>query len=974
PKPQRDELLAALAGPPVANETEGEDALDARRRAIDTYLNRLSPLAVGTAGGNTPCIEIQSGPDLFIIDAGTGIRDLGHHLMNGPCGHGEGVIHLFFSHPHWDHIQGFPFFRPAFIPGNKIYIYSVHDIETALRRQQEFISFPISLDYMQATKIFTRIAPNEVLDFGDLRIRNICNHHPGDAYSFRFEKGNKAFVYASDASYPDGKDMRPALNFFTDADLLIFDAQFTQRESDEKEDWGHSSSFVGMEMAQQAGVKNLVLFHPDPTYTDDDLQKILEDTLKFQQNQYPGAPPVQVMIAQEGQTFDLTPPQTAQVQKVPGSQAAILKPSGIFDEHVATQLREQLAELVKNDATAQVVIDMTEVEMLQVAGLRGLVKLRKEHQSIPMALAGPSINVQQLIELAGYLDFFAIYSSVHAALNALKTRETLHLPGQILKNRYKVEQKIGEGHLGTVFNATDLQQNSPVAIKILSPSFSDTAIEQFLRQARQIVNLHHPNIVDVYDCDADRGISFMAEELVDSQTLREKIDAAHGPLPFKIAFSVAQSVIRALDYAHSHGVIHGDLKPKNILLAGNQVKISDFGLGWLEGGKALINIDVPLQSARYLAPEQVQGRPIDTRTDLYIFGAILYEMFTGQSVFNGQEPSPGEGLTPPRRVNPNISQPLEHLMLKLLNKDPAQRCGSARQVRQILNSMALAGSRERHNHSFTIHRSPQLEGRQPLLEQIWALWQQARQGQGQVVLLTGHAGAGKTRLLQELVCNLNDAAVLLGAGQTADKYPPYAAFTSALADYFAATPPDVAAQHLGYVWQAVTQFVPQAGQLLDSAAPPVAGDSPATDVLAALTQTTAARPWLLALDDLHLADSGTLKLLDHLIQLASGLSLLIVAGFEPEAAGRNPLLANLVERAQSLENCTQILLEPLTESDIRRLLHSIWAQSVPTDLISAVFKRTQGSPLFAEMIANNLIDEGVANWRDEKWHFGPVMD
>jgi anti-anti-sigma factor len=490
------ELLTALAELGL-NHDPDDPRHKQNRQLINRYLDRLSPLAATTAGGNTPCIEIQSGKDIFIIDAGTGIRDLGTELMNGPCGRGEGVLHLFFSHPHWDHIQGFPFFRPAFIPGNKIFMYGVHDMHSALRRQQEFISFPIPLDYMQATKTFIPIKPDEVLEFGDVRIRNMCNQHPGDSYSFRFEKGNKIFVYASDSSYPEGMDLRPYLNFFSEADLLIFDAQFTQRESDEKEDWGHSSSFVGVEMAQQAKVKNLLLYHYDPTYSDQDLEKILDDTLKFQQNQYPTAPPVNVMIAQEEQVFNLTPAQSTQIQQVPGSKASILKPIGIFDEYVAISLREKLNEMAGSNSPSQLIIDMSRVEMLQVAGLRGLVKLRKEHQSIPIALAALTNNARQLIELAGYLDFFAIYPSVHVALNALKARETLNLPGQVLKKRYRIESKIGEGRLGTVFMATDLQQHQPVAIKILSPSFSETAIEQFLQQARQIINLTHPNVVTV---------------------------------------------------------------------------------------------------------------------------------------------------------------------------------------------------------------------------------------------------------------------------------------------------------------------------------------------------------------------------------------------------------------------------------------------------------------------------------------------
>ncbi len=316
-----------------------------RRKIVEAYLDRLSPLAGTTAGGNTPCVEVQSGRDLFIIDAGSGIRELGEALMKGECGQGKGVIHLFFSHPHWDHIQGFPFFRPAYVPGNKIFIYGVHDMELALRRQQEFISFPISVDDMQAEIEFVHLEPEGLLEFHDLYVRIKHNHHPGEAYSFRFEKGNRVFVYASDAAYPTDIDLQPYINFFSDADVLIFDAQFTQRESDEKEDWGHSSSFFGVEMAQKANVKNLVLFHHDPHYTDHDLEKILEDTLKFQSNQYPTREPLKVTLAEEGLTFNLMPSPTTQIQQVPGGKVAILKPAGIFDEYVAAELGKQLTAL-----------------------------------------------------------------------------------------------------------------------------------------------------------------------------------------------------------------------------------------------------------------------------------------------------------------------------------------------------------------------------------------------------------------------------------------------------------------------------------------------------------------------------------------------------------------------------------------------------------------------------------------------------
>ncbi|MBI1880216.1 MAG: protein kinase, partial [Chloroflexi bacterium] len=826
----REELLAAILEEPQSPQDASGQSVNLamaktqvrRRQVVRAYLDTLSPLIAGTAGGNTPCIEIQTGEDLFIIDAGSGIRGLGLELMKGKWGEGRGVIHLFFSHPHWDHIQGFPFFRPAFVRGNKIFIYGVHDMEAALRRQQESISFPVSLDYMQAEMKFIQLKPDDTREFGDLRIRTMLNHHPGDAYSFRFEKSDKVFVYASDAAYPSGTDLRPYLNFFANADVLIYDSQFTQKESDEKEDWGHSSSLAGVEMAQEAKVKNLVLFHADPTYSDKDLEKILEDTRKFQQNQYPLAEPVNVMIAQEGQTFDLTPSKTTQLQQIPGGQAAILKPVGIFNERVAAELRKQLAALKEEGWPPHLIVDMTGVEMLQVSGLRALVKLRREQLATPMVLAGPSINVQQVIELAGYVDFFAIYPSVHAALNALQARETLNLPGQTIKNRYYVEAKIGDGRLGTVFKATDTRLNRPVAIKVLSASFSEGAIESFLQHGRELVNLIHPNIVDIYDCDEDQGLSFMVEEFFEGQSLPDLLTAHPGqPLPLDLALTIAEKMGRALEYAHAHGVIHGDLKPKNVLVAA-EIKISDFGLGRLESSKSLLdNTDGPLDlvTARYLAPEQVLGHPIDARTDLYALGAVLYELFTGQPLFEGtdqeiMEHHRNSRPRPPRELNPDLSRSLEYLILKLLDKDPNKRYVTARQVRRILTNMSTTANRSPQRQKLSPQRWPLLVSRQEPLQRLLDLWTETEQGRGQLVLLAGEAGIGKTRLIQELADHVGEATLLVGRCRPPENSLAYQPFIDALKTYFAATPASIADRQVGQVLSEIIHFIPEIQQIL----------------------------------------------------------------------------------------------------------------------------------------------------------------
>ncbi|MFN2161727.1 MAG: MBL fold metallo-hydrolase, partial [Candidatus Promineifilaceae bacterium] len=131
--------------------------------AVLRYVRGMGALNYGTAGGNTTCVEVRTGDKsraaakaVTVIDAGTGIRDLGLEMLKGPFGRGEGEVHILFSHPHWDHIQGFPFFLPAYIAGNRIIIYSVHDLEKALVDQQRYLNFPVPISSMEAAIDFVR--------------------------------------------------------------------------------------------------------------------------------------------------------------------------------------------------------------------------------------------------------------------------------------------------------------------------------------------------------------------------------------------------------------------------------------------------------------------------------------------------------------------------------------------------------------------------------------------------------------------------------------------------------------------------------------------------------------------------------------------------------------------------------------------------------------------------------------------------
>ena len=271
-------------------------------RAVEHYVEGLPMHVKGTYGGNTACVELHSKDTTIIFDAGTGIRPLGLHLMDGRFGQGMGTAHLFLSHTHWDHIHGFPFFLPAYVPGNRIIIYSPHpDIENRVSMQQDSRYFPVPLKAMQADIEFVSLSEGENVAVGDVDIANIKLNHPGGCFGYRVRKQEASFVYATDTEFTSlsKSETEKYINFFSQVKVLVFDSQYTLMEALEKEDWGHSSSLTGVEMARDAGVETLVLFHHEPTYDDITLRDILQRTRKYAELQGPNKT-CKVIMAYEG--------------------------------------------------------------------------------------------------------------------------------------------------------------------------------------------------------------------------------------------------------------------------------------------------------------------------------------------------------------------------------------------------------------------------------------------------------------------------------------------------------------------------------------------------------------------------------------------------------------------------------------------------------------------------------------------------
>lgn len=246
-------------------------------------------------GGNTPCVQISiPGEPLIILDAGTGIRKLGLEILQKPE---IKEIHLFFSHTHWDHIQGLPFFAPLFVPKYTIKLYGpVHyskNLEQILSQQMEYTYFPVRVQELAANLSFHDLAEMDLTVGSSVQVRTKYVNHPVVCLSYRITHGNKSFVYATDHEpyrnlFADGAEAEreegrlvaqeqtdALVEFIEGADVLCVDAQYTPEEYKTKVGWGHSSVDDSYQLGRLAGVGETILFHHDPDRTDADLQKIL---------------------------------------------------------------------------------------------------------------------------------------------------------------------------------------------------------------------------------------------------------------------------------------------------------------------------------------------------------------------------------------------------------------------------------------------------------------------------------------------------------------------------------------------------------------------------------------------------------------------------------------------------------------------------------------------------------------------------
>lgn len=291
----RHKLASAL----VAAAGAGLDSMEKARSFVEDLPFRIG----GTFGGNSSCVELDTGGDRFVLlDLGSGARLAGHDALRRLGGR-PGEFHVFMSHLHWDHIMGFPFFAPAYIPGQKLRIYGCHaELEHAFRRQQDVPSFPVGFEYLGADIEFIVLEPGRAVEIAGYWVTPRLQLHGGDSYAYRFERNGRTVVYSTDAEHkPENEDdLRNFVELFRDADLVIFDAMYSLAESvSVREDWGHSSNVVGVELCQRANVRRLALFHHEPVNDDAAIERLCHDAQRLEEITRKGAR-LDVLAAYDG--------------------------------------------------------------------------------------------------------------------------------------------------------------------------------------------------------------------------------------------------------------------------------------------------------------------------------------------------------------------------------------------------------------------------------------------------------------------------------------------------------------------------------------------------------------------------------------------------------------------------------------------------------------------------------------------------
>jgi tetratricopeptide (TPR) repeat protein len=566
------------------------------------------------------------------------------------------------------------------------------------------------------------------------------------------------------------------------------------------------------------------------------------------------------------------------------------------------------------------------------------------------------------------------------------------MPTSFANGRYQVKKFLGEGGKKKVYLVHDTLLDRDVAFALIKTEKLDDATRtRVTREARAMGRLgDHPNIVTIHDMGDHEGQPYIVIPVMpggDVESLIEK--APEHRLPIDKTIDIAKAICRGLEFAHSKGIIHRDIKPGNIWLsADGTAKIGDFGLALAVDLSRLTQSGMMVGTVTYMPPEQAMGGKVTGKADLYSLGAMLYEMVTGRPPFVGDDSVAiiGQHInTPP--VSPawhraDLPPALETLILQLLEKDPDKRPESAAVVLQALEAIEAGKIKEPSKEALAenpLYRRV-FVGREPELKQLQSAFDGAMSGQGALMMVTGEPGIGKTALCEQLstYVTLRGGRTLVGHCYEAGSLSlPYLAFVEALRSYVLTREVKDLREELGSGAGDVARIISEIRERLKIRLRPQ--KDPEEEryrllqaVTSFLSNAAAVQPMMVVLEDLHDADKGTLDMLTHVSRNLAGARLLIVGTYRDVEVDRSHPLSAALAELRRVSTYGRVLLRGLNADEVRRMLEAICGHAVPWSLAEAVHRQTEGNPLFVQEVVRYLAEEGLIARKEGLWR--PTKD
>ncbi len=538
-----------------------------------------------------------------------------------------------------------------------------------------------------------------------------------------------------------------------------------------------------------------------------------------------------------------------------------------------------------------------------------------------------------------------------------------------LANRYTVLALLGEGGMGQVFRVADAvadgQECALKVIKVEGQASEDQRL-RFKAEFRAMTRLRHPNTIAVSDYgELEGGNLYIAMELVPGRELSDVI--AGKPMAFDAAYPLIVQLLQALDFVHSRGYVHRDIKAQNVRVTPDgTLKLMDFGLMGQIGQPSARQVT---GTPGYLAPEVAQGGVISAASDLYSVGCLAYEMLTGHLPFEGKlmdviRAHVHTAPTPLRQRRADAPEALERIVMRLLEKEPGRRYRTAGLVVEDLAAIAgLDLARESLDQQLSFLETGEIIGRDAELAHLEAALAAARAGTARPIFVSAPAGTGKSRLVQELELKAKLAGfIVMHGGCHEDGMAPYEALVASLRP---ALPHGTDAERQRYLPTLARLFPDVAGADADGVETPDAA-SLAEAVRGWIADLSTRAPVLWLLDDLHWADGQTVEVFNHAIRGLGASAVLAIGTFRNDETPAGSAVWRTLEDGES----EALRLSPLDPAAQAALVAAMLPDArMPAEFAAALDRATGGNPFFVTEVLRSLFEDGHLARRDGVWRF-----